>query len=153
MEVTRVRLALAQPSDHSAVVACVDAAYSRYLARMEVPPAPMLADYGALIDRGVVHVATIDGDVVGLMVMWAESDHFYLDNIAVDPARRGMGVGSFLLDQVEVAARAAGRQEIRLYTHEKMTENLDYYPRRGYVETHRAVGEGRSRVYFSKRLA
>ena len=64
-----------------------------------------------------------------------------------------MGVGSFLLDQVEVAARAAGRHEIRLYTHEKMTENLDYYPRRGYVETHRAVGEGRSRVYFSKLLS
>jgi ribosomal protein S18 acetylase RimI-like enzyme len=153
MEVTPVRLALAQPSDHSAVVACVDAAYSRYLERMEVPPAPMLADYGALIDRGVVHVATMDGDVVGLTVMWAEPDHFYLDNIAVDPTRRGMGIGSFLLDQVEAAARAEGRHEIRLYTHEKMTENLDYYPRHGYVETHRAVGEGRSRVYFSKHLS
>ena len=153
MEVTPVRLALALPSDHSAVVACVDAAYSRYLARMEVVPAPMLADYVALIDRRVVHVAIVDGEIVGLVVMWAEPDHFYLDNIAVDPAYHGMGVGSFLLDQVEVAARAAGRNEIRLYTHEKMTENLDYYPRRGYVETHRAVGEGRSRVYFNKLLS
>jgi ribosomal protein S18 acetylase RimI-like enzyme len=151
--VTPVRLALAQPSDRSAVVACVNAAYSRYLARMDVPPAPMLADYGALIDRGSVHVATIGGEIVGLVVMWAEPDYFYLDNIAVDPARRGTGVGSFLLDQVEVAARAAGRHEIRLYTHEKMTENLDYYPRHGYEETHRAVDEGRSRVYFSKLLS
>jgi hypothetical protein len=33
-----------------------------------------------------------------------------------------------------------------------MTENLAYYPRRGYVETHRTVADGFSRVYFSKRL-
>ncbi len=31
-----------------------------------------------------------------------------------------------------------------------MTQNLAYYPRRGYVETHRAVHEGFHRVFFSK---
>jgi hypothetical protein len=34
-----------------------------------------------------------------------------------------------------------------------MTENLAYYPRHGYIETHRAEDGGYSRVYFSKHLA
>ena len=31
-----------------------------------------------------------------------------------------------------------------------MTENLDYYPRRGYVETGRGVEDGYRRAFFSK---
>lgn len=33
-----------------------------------------------------------------------------------------------------------------------MTENLDYYPRRGYRETHRGEQDGYQRVYFTKTL-
>jgi hypothetical protein len=32
-----------------------------------------------------------------------------------------------------------------------MTENLTYYPRHGYTETHRAEQDGFRRVFFSKR--
>jgi hypothetical protein len=45
-----------------------------------------------------------------------------------------------------------GLPEVRLYTNEAMTENLDYYPRRGYRETHRATQNGYRRVFFSKIL-
>jgi len=34
-----------------------------------------------------------------------------------------------------------------------MTENLIYYPRHGYVESHRAEHDGFRRVFFRKRLA
>jgi hypothetical protein len=33
-----------------------------------------------------------------------------------------------------------------------MTENLTYYPRRGYTETHRMQQDGFQRVFFRKRL-
>ena len=33
-----------------------------------------------------------------------------------------------------------------------MTENLRYYERRGYTETHRGHDDGFERAYFSKRL-
>jgi hypothetical protein len=33
-----------------------------------------------------------------------------------------------------------------------MTENLSYYPRHGYAETHRAEQDGFRRVYFRKPL-
>lgn len=51
---------------------------------------------------------------------------------------QGSGAGGALLAYADEAARAAGRSEIRLYTNEAMTENLEYYPRRGFAETHRA---------------
>lgn len=41
---------------------------------------------------------------------------------------------------------------IRLCTNEAMTENLAYYLRMGYPETHRAVENGYHRVFFTKRL-
>jgi hypothetical protein len=40
--------------------------------------------------------------------------------------------------------------EIRLYINEAMTENLAYYRRRSYTETHRAEQDGFRRVFFRK---
>ena len=34
-----------------------------------------------------------------------------------------------------------------------MTENLDFYPRLGYLETHRISEDGFDRVYFEKDLS
>jgi hypothetical protein len=39
---------------------------------------------------------------------------------------------------------------VRLVTNELMTENLEYYPRRGYAETGRGTQDGYRRVFFSK---
>jgi hypothetical protein len=52
----------------------------------------------------------------------------------------------------DARARELGLGAIRLYTNAAMTENLALYPRRGYVETHRAEADGFSRVYSSTRL-
>ena len=76
----------------------VEAAYGHYVPRMGKKPAPMLADYDELIGRGVVDVAVAAGDrVIGVIVLWPEPDHLYVDNIAVDPAIRGTGAGGALL--------------------------------------------------------
>jgi len=57
-----------------------------------------------------------------------------------------------LLALADDEARRLRLPEIRLYTNEVMTENLAYYPRHGYIETHRAEQDGFRRVFFSKRL-
>jgi len=62
-------------------------------------------------------------------------------------------VGSRLLRLAEEQAQAQGLPEVRLFTNEAMTENLDYYPRRGYREIHRCTQEGYRRVYFTKPVA
>ncbi|HSB85018.1 MAG TPA: GNAT family N-acetyltransferase [Ilumatobacteraceae bacterium] len=143
----------ATAADLGEVVACVNAAYDKYVPRIGRKPAPMLADYPTLLGNGCVHVAVTEKGIVGIIVMWAEDDHWYIDNIAVRPDVQGEGVGKTLLDAAEAAARRNGCGELRLYTNEAMTDNLDYYPRRGFIETHRSSESGYRRVYYSKVLA
>jgi GNAT superfamily N-acetyltransferase len=72
--------------------------------------------------------------------------------VAVLPAAQGRGVGARLLALAEDRARALHVPEIWLYTNAAMTENLAYYPRHGYIETHRAQHDGFCRVFFRKRV-
>ena len=53
-------------------------------------------DYRALIARGVVHVAVRSNELVGLIVLWPEDDHLFVDNIAVRPEAQGSGVAARL---------------------------------------------------------
>lgn len=146
-------LRLARPEDQPAVEALVHAAYSPYVLRNGLLPGPMRDDYGALIGDGRVHVAERDGAILGLLVLLPQEDALLLDNVAVDPALHGTGVGRVLLQFAEQAAREAGYRAIRLYTQEIMTENVALYARIGYRETHRAEEKGLRRIYMLKTLA
>ena len=147
-----VEIRQAVEADEPWVSACVDAAYSCYVELIGKKPAPMLDDYKTLINNEVVYVATVDDLLVGLIVFWPNEDHLYVDNIAVLPEEQGKGVGSALLGFAELQAQRAGLSEIRLYTNAKMVENIQYYPRKGFRETHRAFDAGYLRVYFSRFL-
>jgi ribosomal protein S18 acetylase RimI-like enzyme len=151
--VTTVDIRLAGPDDVSAVEAVVHDAFVGYIDRIGVIPAPMTADYLAAVGAGRVWVAVDPaGTVVGVAVLVPDDDHLLLDTIAVAPGRRRSGVGRRLLELADERARAAGLPEVRLYTHELMAENIAYYPRHGYVETHRAAEHGFQRVFFTRRL-
>ena len=112
----------------------------------------MLNDYGALIERGHVHVIERDGAVQGVLVLIPEEDGMLLDNVAVSPNSQGLGLGRAMLRFAESAALASGYRSIKLYTNELMTENIELYSRIGYVETHRAEENGLRRVYMVKPL-
>lgn len=87
-----------------------------------------------------------------MLVTTVTDDELVIDNVAVSPAAQGRGLGTVLLRQAERFAAGYGLGRVRLYTNEAMTENVDYYARRGFVETHRAIDDGFRRVYFTKRL-
>lgn len=129
-----------------------ESAYAGYVPRIGVRPAPMDADYEASVRDDVVLVAD-DGEVIGLVVLVRHDDHLLVENVAVDPARHGEGIGRALLAEAERVAVEHGLDELRLYTHVTMTENLAFYPRLGYRETGRHRDSGYDRVYFAKRLA
>jgi ribosomal protein S18 acetylase RimI-like enzyme len=144
----------AQPGDRAAVEAIVAAAYTPYIARIGKPPGPMLDDYGALIAEGAVSVFQADDDAVAaILVLLAKPDHLLLDNIAVLPDRQGQGLGRQLIDFAEAEARRHGNAELRLYTHEKMVENIALYRRLGFEETGRGYEAGYDRVFMTKHLA
>lgn len=143
----------AEASDAADIARIVDAAYAHYVPRIGRKPAPMLDDHAARVRDGEAWVALEDGAVAGVLVLIDAPDHLLLDNIAVDPARRGTGIGRALLRFAEAEARGRGHAEIRLYTNAKMTENIALYARIGYRETGRAAQSGFDRVYFAKSVA
>ena len=146
---------LADAADCAAVVLCVRAAYSKYVARIGRAPAPMLADYATLIERGVVHVLrepTTD-HLRGIIVLWPTDGAMFIENVAVHPHYQAQGLGRRLMAFAEEQARAGGFPELRLYTNEAMTENLAFYAHLGFEETSRRVDEGYSRVFLRKKLS
>jgi ribosomal protein S18 acetylase RimI-like enzyme len=147
-----LRVRRAEASDVGALAALAREAYEIYVPRIGRPPAPMNADYAEAVRSGLTWAAVRDGVIVGLLVLVVRPDHLLLENVAVLPSAQGSGVGARLLAFAEEQARELGREEIRLYTNEAMTENLAYYRKRGYVETHRAGQDGFRRVFFSKRI-
>lgn len=128
------------------------AAYEVYVPRIGRLPAPMTADYAGIAGSGRAWVAEQDGSLVGFVVLEPHQDHLLLENVAVDPDHQGTGVGRRLLALAEDQARLMGLPEVRLFTNAAMTENLEYYPRQGYRQTHRSEQDGYRRVFFSKPL-
>ena len=80
------------------------------------------------------------------------SNQVLLDNMAVDPACQGKGLGSRLLVFAEARAMALQYPSIDLCTHALMVENRALYARRGYKETARRREQGFDRVYLRKML-
>ncbi len=150
---TDATIVAATPADIPAVLAVVDAAYSRHVPTIGRKPAPMLADYDALVAANHVWVMK-DGDaVVGVLVLMGEPDHLLLENVCVAPDRQGQGIGLRLLAFTEAEARRRGYAEVRLYTNVKFADNIALYRRHGYAETHRGGQDGFERVFMRKRLA
>lgn len=127
-------------------------AYQHYIPRIGREPMPMTVDYADLVARGSTWVAEEEGSVVGFVVLIDQSDHLLVDILAVVPDAQRRGIGTGLLRLAEQHAHDDGHAEIRLCTNEAMTENLEYYPRRGFAETHRESQNGFRRVFFAKTL-
>lgn len=127
-------------------------AYAIYVERIGRPPAPMEADYGAVVGDSESWVAEDDSGLVGLLVLRPGRDHLLLDNVAVRPDRQGRGVSSLLLAKAEDRARELALPEVRLYTNVAMTENIGYYRRHGYVLTHGGSSDGFRRAHFTLKV-
>lgn len=133
--------------------ACAKQAYQRYIAAIGREPAPMTADFSSQITAREVYIATNESDdVLGFIVFRVVASHLLLENVAVFPRAAGKGIGRELIQYCEDTARQLGMRSVKLYTNVKMSENLSLYPRLGYIETHRQIEDGFSRVYFEKRL-
>jgi GNAT superfamily N-acetyltransferase len=138
----------AAEADAPALASTAVAAYQHYVPSIGQLPAPMTADYTAAIRRGKAWVAA----VAGFIILLSRPGYLLLENVAVLPTVQGRGIGARLLALAEDRARALHVPEIRLYTNAAMTENLAYYPRHGYTETHRSQQAGFHRVFFRKRV-
>ena len=140
-------------SDQHAVIECVRAAYGNYIERLGKPPAPMLADYAALIAEGVVYVLTIRGRIRGVLVMMRQGATMFVENIAIAPECQRQGLGRIVMMHIEQQTRKEQLSAIRLYTNELMTENLVFYHKLGFEEEGRSMQDGYQRVFLCKDLS
>lgn len=140
----------ARREDVPALTALARAAYAPYLARIGREPAPMRADYAALVAAGRVWVTEAAGAVRGLLVLEPAAGYLLIENVAVDPSAQGRGTGAALLAHAEAEASRAGLPELRLYTNVAMTENRAWYARHGYTELGEVIEDGFRRVWLAK---
>ena len=147
-----MRIRRAREVDAAAMAAVVAGAFAPFEALTGVRPAPLRTDWPTVVSALGARVATRDDAVVGVLVLWPHPDHVLVETVAVAPEAQGSGIGALLLDVAEREAMEAGLNAVRLSTNAAMTENLNWYPRRGYVEVGRGLEHGYDRVRFEKRL-
>jgi ribosomal protein S18 acetylase RimI-like enzyme len=145
-----LRLRRATADDLPAIRAVIDAAYARYLTRMDKPPAPMFRDYGPSVEAGTTWVT--GSPITAVLTLDPRDDHLYVENIAVDPSAQGRGLGRALMEFAEQEAARLTLGRMALVTHEAMTENQAIYARLGYIEVERRAEDGYRRIYMEKPL-
>jgi ribosomal protein S18 acetylase RimI-like enzyme len=150
MDEARIRAATA--ADVSVIGQIVEQAYLHYIPRIGKPPGPMLDDYAARVAEGVVWVIAEESIIAGIIILLPRPEYLLLDNIAVAPARQGAGLGRRLLAFAEAEAVRRGYREIRLYTHQTMTENQRLYAAIGYEVIGHGTEDGYERVFMRKQL-
>jgi len=148
---------LAFPAERSDADRVLRAAFTPYLRRLgrEMP-----VDYykwlPASIDRGDVFVADEGGRIVGVAATERRDTGLYLDRLAVDPAKQGTGLGSWLLVRLEEVARARGDRAMSLVTAEMMDHLIRLYRRHGFEIVHRGPPDHgkdtHTRVHMAKPL-
>ncbi len=124
------------------------AAYSKYIPRIGLKPAPMTADYDADVAVSRAVVIQVREELCGYMISWPDADAYFIDNIGIDPRYQGQRLGRRLIEYAVSEARRCGLNALSLYTNEAMTENLAMYAHFGFIETHRIVEHGFRRVYM-----
>src|SRR5215468_11960763 len=144
--------------DVARIAAIARAAYVKYVSRIGREPPPMIADFAAEIAASHVVVIEIARAVGGYLISWPKMEAYFIDNIAVDPARQGLGLGRQLIEYAVREAKRHNLSAIQLYTNSTMTENLEIYAHMGFVETHRVmesqfnIETGFPRVYMCRML-
>lgn len=154
-------ITLASPSHLNAVTDLVTLAYTPYLARLNGrKPAPMTADYAALIGSSCVYILSTSSTsstspiVLGCVSLElnANGDALEINNLAVSPKAQGKGYGKLLMRFAEDVATEKRVKRLELYTNVKMVENLVLYKKLGYEEVGRWSEDGFDRVFFVKEL-
>lgn len=141
---------LAVEGDTEALRHIIDAAYRRYLARLDRPPGPMLTDLGPLIEAGEVWI--VGRPIKGLVCLIAAEESLLVEIVAVHPDDQGTGIGRHLMSFAEEEAGRIGVRRLWLYTNEAMHENVSLYAHLGYQEFERRRQAGYDRIFMEKFL-
>jgi len=135
-----LEFATASPSQHEAINRLMLSAFASYVHKLgdgrTAGPYPWLE---VAISRGDVYVGLDGTKIVGVVITSRRGDELVIDQLGVDPARQGAGIGSWLLTQIEQIARYDQMKALSLQTAEMMSDLLRLYSQHGFLETRRAL--------------
>jgi ribosomal protein S18 acetylase RimI-like enzyme len=91
-----------------------------------------------VVERGpeLFLVAEEGGCIVGAVIGGWDGRRGYIYHLAVLPARRGQGIATELMAEIESRLRARGAIKVNLHVEPRNRGVVEFYERRGY-----AVGE------------
>jgi GNAT superfamily N-acetyltransferase len=143
----------AASEDAQAVRRLVREAYAQWIPVIGREPMPMKADYERAVRDHEIDLLYADGDLVALIEVIVNSDHLFIENIAVVPHRQGQGFGRYLLSHAEEKARKANLRELRLLTNQAFSANIRLYGSVGFhIDRTEPFAGGGTTVYMSKPL-
>jgi DNA-binding MarR family transcriptional regulator/GNAT superfamily N-acetyltransferase len=128
-------------------------------ATFEALVARIVADYieGPDPDRRAAWIAEVDGAPAGCVFCAPENDTVAkLRLLLVEPAARGLGIGSRLVEEVLRFARRAGYKEITLWTNDVLVSARRIYEAAGFAldseEAHHSFGHDLTAQTWSRTL-
>lgn len=127
----------AEPAEAETIVTLIHRAFAQYRDRL-VPASAALNEtqesIAALMARGRVLLAKVNGMAVGCVAVEDKGDCIYVGRLAVEPSARGRKLGLALMDAAETEARLMGGQRLRLDCRLSLTENRAFFGALGFVE-------------------
>ena len=120
-------------SDLDRLAALQRKAYAANRAVLGVEPLPLQMDYAGLLARYEAWLFETEQGLAGALILDPFPDHLLIWSVATAPQAQGKGIGRRLLQAAEHRARQLGLGTIRLYTGEKLTQNVRWYHRHGYA--------------------
>ncbi|WP_374312842.1 GNAT family N-acetyltransferase [Dongia sp.] len=135
-----IRYPRAAPEDVPQLVGLIHTCFAE-LANL-TPPSGAIAEtpaaIAALLAKGALVKAVMDGELVGCVAAEPRGDHVYVGRLAVLPARRRLGIAQGLLAAVEDYAREVGAGALRLNVRLVLSGNIRLFEGLGY----RITGQG-----------
>jgi len=148
-----MELRRAGPEDAGRVRELTRRAYAKWCDVIGREPLPMTADYDHAVRHHVIDLAFIGGRLVGLVEMIPRESDLLIENVCVDPAEQGAGLGRSLVAHAERETRRLGHGVIRLYTNKLFAANLSFYRKLGYETEREEPFRGGIVVHLRKILA
>ncbi len=138
------------------VLAILQAAFALHDGRIDPPSGAHRETVTSLTGklRYETLLVACDGDAV-IGSIWCKPDgsDVYIGRLAVDPARRGQGIGQQLIDAATAWARERGAKTMSLGVRVELAENIRLFERSGFRITaeDRHPGYDRPTSYYMER--
>lgn len=156
---TLVTLRPVQRQDGPALERLMTACFAEYARRLgRAAPGPYDWLHDRVTEGDVWWCDTADIAGVGTVVLsYAQEAVCLIDQLGIDPAHQGQGLGTAAMRAIEAQATQRGCTLMRLFTGQPLTELVAFYSRLGYrvvrVGPSPSGGDKYPRVFMEKQLA